>query len=71
MAAERYSRRKNLNIYWTVFDKVVGQPAVINGFVMDMLTAEEADSLVDLLNRGNQASLWCVSAIFPAPSAIE
>ncbi|MBB3139079.1 hypothetical protein FHS26_006860 [Rhizobium pisi] len=58
MAAQRYSRRKNLNIYWTVFDKVVGQPAVINGFVMDMLTAEEADSLVDLLNRGNQASLW-------------
>ena len=58
MAVQRYSRRKNLNIYWTVFDKVVGQPAVINGFVMDMLTAEEADSLVDLLNRGNQASLW-------------
>ncbi|WP_458386941.1 hypothetical protein [Rhizobium pisi] len=59
MAAQRYSRCKNLNIYWTVFDKVIGQPVVIDGFVMDMLTAEEADNLVDLLNRDNQASLWC------------
>ncbi|WP_027687391.1 hypothetical protein [Rhizobium leguminosarum] len=59
MAAQRYSRCKNLNIYWTVFDKVIGQPAIIDGFVMDMLTAEEADNLVDLLNRGHQVSLWC------------
>ncbi|MBY5412653.1 hypothetical protein HFO98_30325 [Rhizobium leguminosarum] len=58
MAAQRYSRCKNLNIYWTVFDKVIGKPAIIDGFVMDMLTAEEADQLVDLLNRGNQESLW-------------
>ncbi|MBY5345763.1 hypothetical protein [Rhizobium leguminosarum] len=58
MAAQRYSRCKNLNIYWTVFDKVIGHPAIIDGFVMDMLTAEEADHLVDLLNRGNQESLW-------------
>ncbi|MGO7209506.1 hypothetical protein ACC817_20275 [Rhizobium ruizarguesonis] len=58
MAAQRYCRCKNLNIYWTVFDKVIGQPAIIDGFVMDMLTAEEAENLVDLLNRGNQESLW-------------
>ena len=59
MASQKYSRCKNLNIYWTVFDKVSGQAAIIDGFVMDMLTAEEADNLVDLLNRGNQVSLWC------------
>ncbi|WP_028748196.1 hypothetical protein [Rhizobium mesoamericanum] len=57
MAEQRYSRRKNLNIYWTVFDKVAGQPAFMDGFVMDMLTAEDVDNLVDLLNRGNQPSL--------------
>ncbi|MBX4927420.1 hypothetical protein [Rhizobium binae] len=59
MTAQRYSLCKNLNIFWTVFDNVIGKPAVIDGFVMDMLTAEEADTLVNLLNRGHQASLWC------------
>ncbi|MFL5010653.1 MULTISPECIES: hypothetical protein [Rhizobium] len=61
MPAQRYSRCKNLNIYWTVLDKVMGQAVTIDGFVMDMLTAEEADNLVDLLNRGNQESLWCLA----------
>ncbi|WP_261322694.1 hypothetical protein [Rhizobium leguminosarum] len=61
MPAQRYSRCKNLNIYWTVLDKVMGQAVTIDGFVMDMLTAKEADNLVDLLNRGNQESLWCLA----------
>jgi hypothetical protein len=47
-----------------VFDKVIGEPAIIDGFVMDMLTAEEADNLVDILNRGNQVSLWCFAERF-------
>jgi hypothetical protein len=34
-----------------VFDEVTGQKAVINGFVMDMLTAEEAEELIGALNR--------------------
>ncbi len=62
MAAQRYSVHKNLNIYWTVFDGVIGQPAVVDGFVMDALTAEEAESLVDLLNRDHQVSLSCFYA---------
>ena len=64
MASQRYSRCKNLNIYWTVFDKVSGQAAIIDGFVMDMLTAEEANKLVDLLNRGSQVSHWCFAERF-------
>ncbi|MEZ2126916.1 MULTISPECIES: hypothetical protein [unclassified Sinorhizobium] len=51
MEAKRYSLHKNLNIYWTVFDEVTGQKAVVNGFVMDMLTAEEAEELIGALNR--------------------
>jgi hypothetical protein len=51
MEAHRYNVHKNLNIYWSVFDEVTGQNAVINGFVMDMLTAEEAKELVGALNR--------------------
>ena len=51
MEAQRYSLHKNLNIYWTVFDEVTGQKAVVNGFVMDMLTAEEAEELAGMLNR--------------------
>jgi hypothetical protein len=31
---------------------------------MDMLTAEEADNLVNILNRGNQVSLWCFAERF-------
>lgn len=51
MEAQRYSLHKNLNIYWTVFDEITGQEAVVNGFVMDMLTAEEAEELAGMLNR--------------------
>lgn len=51
MEANRYSLHKNLNIYWTVFDEVTGQKAVVNGFVMDMLTVDEAEELVGALNR--------------------
>ena len=39
MASQRYSRCKNLNIYWTVFDKVSGQSAIIDVFVIYILTA--------------------------------
>ncbi|KQV80067.1 hypothetical protein [Rhizobium sp. Root1220] len=53
MEAQRYSLRKNLNIYWTVFDAATGSDALIDGFVMDMLTAEEAEELVGNLNRGD------------------
>ncbi|CDM58741.1 MULTISPECIES: hypothetical protein [Rhizobium] len=51
MAAVRYSRRENLNNYWTVVDAVTGQPVVIDGVVMDMLLDEEAEELVERLNR--------------------
>ncbi|MDP9811095.1 hypothetical protein J2W42_003958 [Rhizobium tibeticum] len=51
MATERYSRRKNLNVYWTVVDATTGQPLVIDGIVMDMLSEEEAEELIERLNR--------------------
>ncbi|CAN7711955.1 hypothetical protein LJR258_005805 [Rhizobium sp. LjRoot258] len=51
MATERYSRRQNLNVHWTVVDEITGQPVVIDGVVMDMLSEEEADELVERLNR--------------------
>lgn len=50
MTTQRYHHRKNLNIYWTVFDVATGQAVVIDGVVMDMLSAEEAEDLVDRLN---------------------
>ncbi|SCW37943.1 hypothetical protein SAMN02927900_01178 [Rhizobium mongolense subsp. loessense] len=54
MATARYSHRKNLNIYWTVVDAVTGQAVVIDGVVMDMLTEEDAEELVDRLNRKDE-----------------
>ncbi|ASW06269.1 hypothetical protein [Rhizobium sp. 11515TR] len=36
--------------YWTVYDIFTGQPAIVNGTIMDALEMEEADDLVDLLN---------------------
>jgi hypothetical protein len=51
MAADRYSFRKNLNNYWTVVDAVTGQAVVIDGVVMDMLTEEDAEELIERLNR--------------------
>ncbi|APO72162.1 hypothetical protein IE4872_PD01641 (plasmid) [Rhizobium gallicum] len=50
MATGRYSRRKNLNNYWAVVDAVTGQAVVIDGVVMDMLTEEDAEELVERLN---------------------
>nr|WP_028740108.1 hypothetical protein [Rhizobium mongolense] len=50
MATGRYSRRKNLNNYWAVVDAVTGQTVVIDGVVMDMLTEEDAEELVERLN---------------------
>ncbi|PZM14381.1 hypothetical protein [Rhizobium tubonense] len=57
MEAHRYSVHKNLNIYWAIFDEVTGQKALINGFVMDMLTAEEAEELAAALNREENQGL--------------
>lgn len=51
MESHRYNLHKNLNIYWTIFDGTTAQKAVVNGFVRDMLTAEEGDELVGMLNR--------------------
>jgi hydrogenase maturation factor len=51
METDRYGLRKNLNIYWTVTDAVTGQAVIIDGVVMDMLTEEEAEELVERLNR--------------------
>jgi|UPI000567B033 hypothetical protein len=51
MESHRYNLHKNLNIYWTNFDGTTGQKAVVNGFVRDMLTADEGDELVGMLNR--------------------
>ncbi|QPB18468.1 hypothetical protein ISN39_12345 [Rhizobium sp. 007] len=53
LMAQRYSLHRNLNVYWTVFDVVTGQPVVIDGMIMDMLTDEEAYDLVNRLNREN------------------
>ncbi|ULJ76614.1 hypothetical protein L2W42_29765 (plasmid) [Rhizobium gallicum] len=50
MATGRYSRRKNLNNYWAVVDAVTGQAVVFDGVVMDMLTEEDAEELVERLN---------------------
>lgn len=57
MEAQRYYLQKNLNIYWTVFDEETGRKAVIDGFVMDMLTAEEGEELVGTLNRDEKREL--------------
>ncbi|APO74679.1 hypothetical protein AM571_CH01864 [Rhizobium etli 8C-3] len=54
MDTKTYSVHKNLNIYWSVVDEVTGREAVVNGFVMDMLTAEEAEQLAGALNRNEQ-----------------
>ena len=48
----RYGMRENADDgFWTVFDVFTGQPALINDTEMNMLEMEEADDLVDLLNR--------------------
>jgi len=37
--------------YWAVYDTETGEVAVINDTRIDMLTIQEADDAVDLLNR--------------------
>ena len=50
--AVRYSMRKNADgEYWTVFDIFTGLPARVNDIELTMLEMDEADDLVDLLNR--------------------
>ncbi|TCL69467.1 hypothetical protein [Rhizobium sp. BK251] len=61
MEMQRYSLHKNLNIYWTVFDEVTQEKAVIGGLVMDMLTAEEAEDLFGLLNRTDDQEMVLAS----------
>ena len=52
MATLRYDVKKNEhNSYWTVVDVRTGEPVVIHGVLVGCLTAEEADYMVDLLNR--------------------
>jgi len=51
MKPGRYHCRKNdWNRYWTVIDVFTGQTVVVDGLVVDCLTDEEADYLVDLMN---------------------
>ncbi|WP_244919732.1 hypothetical protein [Rhizobium grahamii] len=46
MEVPRYSLHKNLNIYWTVLDDMTGKKAVLDGFVMDMVTVDDGRELV-------------------------
>ena len=51
MKPGRYHRKKNeWNRYWSVIDVFTGQTVVVDGLVVDCLTDEEADYLVDLMN---------------------
>jgi len=48
----RYDMRKNeTGVYWTVYDIFTGEPAEMNGASLTHCQLEEADDLVDLLNR--------------------
>ena len=35
---------------WTIYDRVTGRPAIIEGMVSEGLPFDDADDLVDLLN---------------------
>ena len=51
MKPGRCHRKKNdWNRYWSVIDMFTGQTVVVDGLVVDCLTDEEADYLVDLMN---------------------
>ncbi|MBB3458645.1 hypothetical protein FHT86_006971 [Rhizobium sp. BK313] len=51
METIRYGLRQNdLNSYWSVIDVFTGQAVVVDGLLVDCLTNEEADYLVDLMN---------------------
>ena len=66
MEALKYSLHKNLTIYWTVFDDATGQKAVLDGFVMDMMTAEEGRELVGMLNRRESEDDFLPDVYLPA-----
>ena len=52
METMRYDLRKNdWNCYWSVIDVFTGQPIVVDGLAVDCLTNEEANYMVDLMNR--------------------
>lgn len=57
MQNQRYALQKNLNIYWTVIDTVSERKALVDGFVMDMLTVDEAEELVNTLNRAESHAI--------------
>jgi hypothetical protein len=46
----RYNLRQNPHGLWTVYDVFTGEPAAVNGIVLDMLEAEDAGEWVDQLN---------------------
>ncbi|KQV32894.1 hypothetical protein [Rhizobium sp. Root1204] len=46
----RYNLRQNLNGLWTVYDIFTGEPAAVNGIVLDMLEMEDAGEWVAQLN---------------------
>jgi len=48
--APRYNVQRNAR-GWTVYDTTTGHPAELGGAVLLGLSAEDADDLVDLLNR--------------------
>ena len=46
----RYNLRQDPNGLWTVYDIFTGEPAAVNGIVLDMLEMEDAGEWVDQLN---------------------
>lgn len=44
-------RRTDGTDYWSVYDIFTRKTVVLEGVAMDRLTIEEADDLIDLLNR--------------------
>jgi hypothetical protein len=51
METMRYDFKKNCwNSYWSVIDVFTGQPVVVDRLVVDCLTHEEANYMVDLMN---------------------
>ncbi|CDM62336.1 hypothetical protein LPU83_pLPU83d_0966 (plasmid) [Rhizobium favelukesii] len=55
METQTYSVHKNLK------EEATGREAVVNGFVLDMLTAEEAEELAGALNRDEEQAFLLVA----------
>jgi hypothetical protein len=49
--ADRYEIRPDTSGCWTLYDATTGLPATVNGTILHGLCLEDADDLVDLLNR--------------------